>query len=365
MYPKDIRPLTALRFAAAMWVLLYYFGAHLGIGLRAASGFVEKGYLGVDLFFMLSGFILSHVYLGQVEHGGFNYRAFLWNRLARVYPVHLATLLAVILIWLLALKLGVSFAPSAFNVGAIPANLLLIHAWGTQPTVSWNFPSWSISAEWFAYLLFPLAAALALRLGRLGVGLALAAVFALYAAMFAFAAARGVPFNDMTAQIGALRIVPAFLFGAVLYVLGRGVRLSERAAWTGLAAAIGWIAVVTSLRLPDFVTWPALGAVVFCLAETAKSRNTGGLAAPAFVYLGEISYGMYMIHMPVDLAYFHTIERFAPHPTGPLALLLWLGVFAVLIAAAVLSFHLIEHPARIWLRKRDPWARAPAQPVMG
>ena len=365
MYPKDIRPLTSLRFAAAMWVLIYYFGAHLGVGLREASGVVEKGYLGVDLFFILSGFILSHVYLRQVEEGGFNYRGFLWNRLARVYPVHLATLGAVVVIWLAALKLGVAFAPTIFNLSAVPANLLLIHAWGVQPTVSWNFPSWSISAEWFAYLSFPLAAGAAVRLGRIGRVGALAGVFALYGVMFAFAASKGIPFNDMTAQIGALRIVPAFLYGAVLYVIGREVRLSERAAWIGLVASLAWVGVSTSMRLPDAATWPALGGVVFCLAETSKSRNVGGLAGPAFVYLGEISYGMYMIHMPVDLAYFHLVQKLVPHPTGALSAVLWVGVFGVVIALAVASFHLIEHPARVWLRRRDPFGRELRQPVMG
>ena len=365
MYPKDIRPLTALRFAAAMWVLLYYFGAHLGVGLRTASGFVEKGYLGVDLFFVLSGFILSHVYLPQLEASAFNYRGFLWNRLSRVYPVHLITLAAVIVIWLVALRLHVSFGTTVFDPAAIPANLLLIHAWGTQPTVSWNFPSWSISAEWFAYLCFPLAAGAAARLGRLGAAGALSIVFALYFALFAAAAGRGVPFNDMTAQIGALRIVPAFLYGAVLYVVGRDMRLSERAACLGLAASLVWIVLITSLRLPDTASWPALGGMVFFLAETAKHRNATGLGSPSLVYLGEISYGMYMVHMPVDLVYFHAMQKIAPHPTGVAAWLIWAGVFVAVVLAAVVSFHLVEHPCRVWLRRRDPFGRERAQPIMG
>ena len=91
--PADLRPITALRFGAAMWVAVYSFWENLaGAG---QSGLVAKGYLGVELFFVLSGFILSHVYLAAVGEKRFSYRGFLWARIARVYPLHIATLIGV------------------------------------------------------------------------------------------------------------------------------------------------------------------------------------------------------------------------------------------------------------------------------
>ena len=91
--PADLRPITALRFAAALWVAIYAFWENLaGVGL---PGLVAKGYLGVELFFVLSGFILSHVYLQAAGEKRFSYRGFLWARIARVYPLHLATLIGV------------------------------------------------------------------------------------------------------------------------------------------------------------------------------------------------------------------------------------------------------------------------------
>ena len=161
MYPSDIRPLTSLRICAALWVLVYHFRNHLDLGLDR-FGLAFKGYLGVDLFFILSGFILSHVYTRAWAERRFHYGSFLWARLARVYPVHLVTLGATIAIWLVALRLGVGFEPQAFDPRMLPQHLLLVHAWGTTPTVQWNFPSWSISAEWFAYLCFPVAAMLSM-----------------------------------------------------------------------------------------------------------------------------------------------------------------------------------------------------------
>jgi hypothetical protein len=83
MYPSDIRPLTSLRICAALWVLVYHFRNHLDLGLER-FGLAAKGYLGVDLFFILSGFILSHVYTRAWAERRFNYGSFLWARLARL-----------------------------------------------------------------------------------------------------------------------------------------------------------------------------------------------------------------------------------------------------------------------------------------
>ena len=87
---QHIRPLTSLRFFAAFWVVLFHYWPALSAA--AAPMVVGKGYLGVELFFILSGFILCHVYRTEVEEGRFAYGGFLWARLARVYPLHLATL---------------------------------------------------------------------------------------------------------------------------------------------------------------------------------------------------------------------------------------------------------------------------------
>jgi peptidoglycan/LPS O-acetylase OafA/YrhL len=367
VYPSDIRPLTSLRICAALWVLVYHFRNHLDLGL-GHTGLVAKGYLGVDLFFILSGFILSHVYTRAVEHRRFNYRSFLWARLARVYPVHLVTLGATILIWLAALRLGARFDPVAFDPRVIPQHLLLIHAWGTTPTVQWNFPSWSISAEWFAYLFFPLAAAVSIRLRRrplVLVGLS----FVVFGALFLATQARGLLLTDMTAQGGLARIVPAFLMGAALHRLGLSTHIARRWAMTGALAATGWIVAVASLRLSDLVIWPALAALIFFLAEAAKGSVQGVMSARPLVYLGEVSYAVYMTHLPIDIAYFHLLDRLTPGLTGGRAWLAWIGVFGVCLVVSMAVYHLVERPARDWLRARDPFARRPvgeadAEPVI-
>lgn len=355
-YPNDIRPLTSLRIVAAVWVLLYHFRDHLGLDL-GRFGMIAKGYLGVDLFFVLSGFILSHVYLARWEGRAFNYGSFLWARLSRVYPVHLVTLAATIGIWLAAMKLGAGFDPIAFDPAVLPQHLLLIHAWGTTPTVQWNFPSWSISAEWFAYLAFPLAAAgvLAFRRHR---GVAVLAALGVFGLVFWLSGPLGREWSELT-QLGALRIIPAFLLGVALYRMGATLSLSAGAAWGGVIAAVLWIATLATLKASDLFIWPAFGLLILCLAEVSKRAPRGLLGAAALVYLGEVSYAVYMTHLPVDIAWFNLADRIAPDPQGAIVWVIWGGVFAATLIVSVVTYHLVERPARNWLRRHDPFLRRP------
>ena len=173
--PEDLKPLTALRFFAAAWVVAFDYWPrltpHVPVMLR-------RGHLGVEVFFVLSGFILSHVYGRKVGEGGFRYGGFLWARLARIYPVHLTTLAGLGLLVAAARMGGAQEGEGVVRLGALPAELTLTHAWGFAPIGGWNHPSWSLSAEWFAYLSFPAfaAAAWALRARpRLATALAVAA----------------------------------------------------------------------------------------------------------------------------------------------------------------------------------------------
>jgi peptidoglycan/LPS O-acetylase OafA/YrhL len=356
MYPNDIRPLTSLRIVAAIWVLAYHFRDHLGLEVDRL-GLIAKGYLGVDLFFILSGFILSHVYLSRWEARTFNYGSFLWARLSRIYPVHLVTLAATLGIWLVAMKMGATFDPVAFDPAVLPQHLLLIHAWGTTPSVQWNFPSWSISAEWFAYLAFPAAAITVLAFKRAAWAAVLVAL-GLFALMFWALESFGLPLSEVT-RLGFIRIVPAFLLGAALYQLGRVISVPRLVALGGAAAAVIWIVVASTLQLSDALIWPAFGLLIFTLAEASKTNPRGILGAAALVYLGEVSYSVYMTHLPVDIAYFHALDRVAPGLTGPTAWAAWLGVFAATLAASVATYHLVERPARNWMRQHDPFLPKP------
>lgn len=352
--PDDLKALTALRFVAAAWILVYHFGRHLGFDLHAQSGFVAAGALGVDLFFILSGFILSHVYLREVEAGTYSHARFVWARLARVYPMHLATLAGMIALVVTAGVLGQDFENrDAFKWTDLPAHLLMVHAWGTTSGVGWNFPSWSISAEWAAYLLFPVFAAAALWLKhRPFVALGIAGLLVAVASQAYLAIdPRGMTY--MTSNFGALRILPSFALGVALYLVVRSRPAPVFAAWPMAIAGVTLVVTVTSLRLDPVFAWPGLALVIWGLAETARHGQEGLMGAKPAVWLGEISYGVYMTHLFVDIVWFRLMgfAGVTAASAEPVRWAAWLGVMFATLTASAIAFHLVEKPARQRLRR--------------
>ena len=343
--PADLKPITALRFGAALWVAVYAFWENLaGAG---QSGLVAKGYLGVELFFVLSGFILSHVYLAQAGEKRFSYSRFLWARVARVYPLHIATLVAVGLLAGAALVAGMSVDANVLSWSSLPANLLMVHAWGLAPVAGWNHPSWSISAEWFAYLCFPAFAFVFWRLRDRPVVAVLGAAAFLATLYFVFEQWAGFPLTEATIRWGALRIVPCFALGCALYLMYRKAPLKApaltSAAFLVLMLGSAW------LGLWDAITVLLAGGLILSLASLPNER-AGWLASKPAVYLGEISYAVYMVCVPWKLLAVNLAAKVTDAPDKQLHVFVWWAILALLPVVAAASYHLVEHPARKALR---------------
>lgn len=343
--PIDLRPLTALRFFAALWVVIYLLWPNLAVdGMPALAA---KGYLGVELFFVLSGFILSHVYLQALGEKRFGYRGFLWARIARVYPLHLFTLLGVMALGLAATAAGMAIDAGLLSWKTLLPNLLMVHAWGFADEAGWNHPSWSISAEWFAYLSFPLFAAAAWAL-RNRPWLAVAGAAALLAVLYVgFERIAGYRLTEATFKWGALRIVPCFAYGCALYLVHRSGPLPR----AGLLAVLAAVAMVLGAAL---LSWDgtvvlAGGLLILALGSFPVERP-GVLGSSAAVYLGEISYAVYMLCAPWQILAVNVVSRLIGAEDKRLPLLLWLGIILGLIVAAAVVHRLIERPARRVLR---------------
>ncbi|MBN8529149.1 MAG: acyltransferase [Caulobacterales bacterium] len=343
--PADLKPLTALRFLAALWVVLYTFWPNLNVGF--IPNLAAKGYLGVELFFVLSGFILSHVYLEAVGTGRYRYGGFLWARLARVYPLHLATLIGVGALGVAAVAAGMSIDARILSWETLPANLAMVHAWGVTDVAGWNHPSWSISAEWFAYLTFPLFAFVAWRLRDRVVGAAVGAGVLLCAAYLIFERLAGFPLTQATYHWGALRIAPCFAYGCALYLIHRrgGVRHGALAA---IAAALG-MAISASLLAWDGITVLLGGLVILGLGSTANAR-AGVMASRPAVYLGEVSYALYMVCAPWQLLAVNLAAKATGAADNRLPPWAWIAVVATLPLVAMIAHHMVERPARTWLK---------------
>lgn len=365
--PENLKPLTTLRIFAAAWVVLYHYWPQLAAGARPNA--VEKGYLGVELFFVLSGFILCHVYLQSFGEKRFSYGSFLWARLARIYPVHLATLGGLAALIAAASAAGFSAGDNVVVWSSLPAQVLLLQAWGLAPDGGWNHPSWSISAEWFAYVTFP-AFALAFWPLRAKPWLATLLAGLLVAALnLIFPLISGYPLTEATTAWGALRIVPCFAFGCAVYLLWRNRVVTSQAGAKGLAAGL-LIAIAggAGFELPDFLMVLLFGGLILALASMA-STGSKIMGSSLGVYLGEVSFSVYMICIPWELVFTRVARAGLGLDEGPLPWPVWTAMFAGVIPAAMVLHHLVERPARNAMRAwevsgfRLGGARAAAEPT--
>ena len=163
----EIISLTTLRGLFAVWVVTFHFRPDLGHLLPWADGlapFFRRGAMAVPGFFMLSGFVLAYNYADRFRTLRWaGVLRFLALRLARIYPVHVATLLLVALMVWGGRRIGYQLTDAGYSAHDFVLNLVLAQTWVPEFRLTWNYPSWSISSEWFAYLLFPFGAAWVLR----------------------------------------------------------------------------------------------------------------------------------------------------------------------------------------------------------
>lgn len=154
----ELRALTGMRGIAAWLVVLYHIRLSVAGLPHSVVAVLAKGYLAVDFFFLLSGFVIWLSWGERLRRGGIGaVPGFLWRRLARIWPLHLFMLGCAVALALLLLALGKHDAVHQ-PFADLPLHILLLQNWGFTDHLAWNDPSWSISTEWAAYLLFPLLA---------------------------------------------------------------------------------------------------------------------------------------------------------------------------------------------------------------
>lgn len=293
----QLKNLTGLRGVAALWVLGFHllgvfdlWGWNLGL-LRAP---LEAGYLGVDLFFVLSGFVIAHAYATKLSRKTpwLAWRSFMHRRLARMYPVHLFVILVIIAGIVGSRAIGRDFAEGGdYELANLVRHLTLSQVWLPGGTPSWNGPSWSIHAEWFAYACFPFFAALLLRCSSIAKLITVGAGgYLVLIGVVEFGLGGDY---DRSYDFGILRCVIGFAAGTCLW---RSWQLGSMKPQAVAKLARWWPAVVLALLLlgtSPAVLLPALALVVPCLAS---KRHRLLLASRPLQYLGRISYALYMTH---------------------------------------------------------------------
>ena len=379
-----IKQLTGVRFVAAAWVMLYHFQPALaasGVLVPILHEFLRLGSVGVDLFFALSGFILTHTYLTRLGpkvtwSGSLN---FWWLRLARIYPVYFVMLNVA---GLAALAQGIVTGEGRRDWMTLPSYLkqvLMIQEWGPDPSRGWNFPAWSLSMEWLAYLFFPLLVLVLWRAkDRLPpAALAIIAFLCLTPLLYIGFTRDNDPFL-VQGWASTIRIATEFTAGSFTYLAVR--RWQDSAGAKRSAHVLAWvlpilivvIAVVMGnipglqweglpdvaprgyvVIIPLLVLW--LGALA--LSNGAPSRF---LSTHTLVLGGFISYSLYLIHI-VWYGLWRAGMQFIGIDGGPIYLLSTIFLIVSTVGLAYLMWRFVEEPAREWMRSKAGARKVPTE----
>jgi peptidoglycan/LPS O-acetylase OafA/YrhL len=340
----ELPGLTPLRGIAALVVVLYhssFLTYHYGAG--GVPAVWARGYLAVDLFFFLSGFVLNHVYWHRFSRDR-NWRAvgaFLWARFCRIYPA----CSFVTIVYALTYSVGsLTFPIPVAFVPQLTASLLLLQVPWLQDV--WiNGPSWSISAEWYAYLVFPFLASAALGVRRS----AASAVMAALLIGVGLEHAMVDPDWQVTGWLALLRALPEFAVGVFAYRAYRDEFLCE--LWQKdltLAAIVAAILAAAATGMSDGILVILLLALLLA-AVSNSGRIAGILNLRLLRWLGEISYSVYIFQMVV----FMLVVRFAPVLVMHGVRGVWFEAIAAVAAVAggVLVHRRVDVPARTALRR--------------
>lgn len=317
----------------------------------------------VDVFFMITGFLLYYLYNEEFKDGfsARRYGRFIFVRLARIYPLYVFSLFLILGLYGAGIWQTMPFQSIERIEKPLYAlfNFTLTTAWGLSDGKSaWNGPAWSISAEFFNYLAFPLYLYVLVRLKSPLVQLAaLCGLFAVYGG------AQMLVFRDYTIDHGAGALMRAnfgLLAGAVIYRLYTWPAM-RRYNWDwifiGLIFALFAMMTINQEIAPvNHIFFILPMPFILLAAALSGSFVKKFLSLPVPVYLGKLAFAMYLLHQPVTrimqyffFDYYQTLD-FTANP-GEIWLNL-LAVFAVLLAAAAAAYHFIERPARFMLRGR-------------
>ena len=366
----EIRGLTGLRIVAAVWVVLFHFHFTALTGVTEVVGvlgpLITSGALGVDLFFVLSGFVIAHTHLasmGPALRVGPCVR-FVWARFCRMWPVY-ALVFHLFGLWLLARLVWGSDEDIAFqgvqpimSVGQWAQQLLMVQLWDDEylDGASWVGPTWSISAEWLAYLLFPLAALVFFRLRNLPVLVLAAGAVALMLPVASSYATLGHPYYEWSWMT---RILCGFGAGVLVHLAVARLPRTEPVRRTASRLVVALpVLIAAGLWFGQFAG-PGRGGVVliwFPLFVGALALADRGpamlLSRPVMVRGGRVSYSLYLVHIPM-FELFWLAQAWLPELGADTVLghVVGTGVVLATYPVAAAAFHWVEEPARRRLRR--------------
>lgn len=349
----EIKSLTGLRGLAAIYVVLFHASTQMRFD-PSLLPFIRHGFIMVDLFFILSGFVMALTY------GAFfnkildlkTYARFLLNRATRIWPLY--ALLTVITTLFIVFWFGKSYYYEPVTRAIIP-NALMIQTWGLANSL--DRPSWSVATEWTAYLLFPLFYWATLKAKPMTAAFWGAVAFGVL--LFIAYGPTWVAERPFATRNGPLDIVSSYALGTTLRCLGDFVigmvvyrfrsLINERMS----LILFGLMLILLCIKGSDLVL-----ILVFCALIMSLKSDLGPVAQllsfKPFYWLGLTSYAIYLVHDPVLHLMFRAIPKAGFEFWGgkPVTLLL---AFGVTLAVSALCYYGFEKPSRhrlkVWVSK--------------
>ncbi|PTY38538.1 hypothetical protein BGP77_11675, partial [Saccharospirillum sp. MSK14-1] len=226
---SKINELTSLRGIAAISIVIHHFflsiSPDLGVRVTGLTNYVSQSYLWVDMFFLLSGFVLTIRYHNRLTLQPYDIKNFVLARFARIYPLHFVILVLFLIIEVVKYQNNGEFLNSPNSFPDLMRNLFLLQ--GIQFDylhTSWNHPSWSISIEWFSYLLFPIILIIASK-NHFTISLTLTVC----SILFIYIVSNITEYElDVTGILGLVRCISEMVIGSILAIIIHRMSLKLR-----------------------------------------------------------------------------------------------------------------------------------------
>lgn len=356
--------LDGIRGILALTVAFYHVQ---WAGLFTSNAFIQNGYLAVDFFFCLSGFLMFRLYGGMQSAA--DAKSFLRKRFVRIYPLHLFTLCAMAAylgLRLIIHKMGypiidpgeaLPFSPeSTDNAGTFLSNVFLTQSMGLHDSLTFNGPAWSISVEFYTYIVFAIITIIA------PIKTPLHILYVLLFGLMTYAfLALNKPNLDVTYDLGILRCFAGFSIGMVSSWLFDLDRQPEKSSGRIKATLLELLVLVMSAYwviaaegVMTFTIAPILLSLMIVFAA-GNGWISHVLGRGIFQYLGKISYSIYLNHALIIVVFNVALNKAfgdvlnISYEMGTLISLVYL---CVVLLSSHITYHLVEMPATKWLSRK-------------
>lgn len=340
------------RLIAALLIMLYHFSYNGPAGTLWMVDWLERLSPLLDMFFIISGFLIVFTYGDRVTDRR-SYTAYLIRRFARLYPLHLIT-------FLFFLALGIFYhlgyvrafgGAERYDMAQIIPNLALVQAWGFSHELTFNFVSWSLSAEWFSYLLLPLILIANRLAGAKGLFALLVLWIALLETLTALHIMPGRHWQEADSW-GAWRVFADFIAGGLICVLASQSHLTLTARWPAWLVMLA-ACTLMQLQVNAYYTIAVMCFAVF-LAAIAERNDQKTPVYPNWLRpFAAVSFGIYLWHPVVEAIMFGFVWKRLVAPLGLVDFYVFLPLpMLVTMIVAVLSYRWFEKPVGDWFLSR-------------